>query len=207
VQHQRQHELLPLDQLARELGVHQRTLRAAARIGRLQVQFSIRSVFGRPIRLATRAAGQAFLRTHYRHYGRKGLDVPPLPSVPNDYDKRLKNLRHRLGLTQVALARHIGAANRAVVYQWESRQRRPSPVFWQRVEALGRASLDVRPARISPKGPAPRSNRPPAGYEDHAAHRQPFATYSQGGASDSGGVAPTDVRVTHILRSRRRERG
>jgi len=95
-EHSRDSELLSLDQLAVELGVHQRTLRAAARIGRLRVQFSIRSAFGRPIRLATRAAGHDFMRTHYRHYGRKGLDVPPLPSVPHDYDKRLKNLRRRL---------------------------------------------------------------------------------------------------------------
>jgi hypothetical protein len=71
VQHQRQHELLPLDQLARELGIHQRTLRAAARIGRLRGQFSIRFVFGRPVRLATRDAGQAFMQAHYRHYGKE----------------------------------------------------------------------------------------------------------------------------------------
>jgi len=37
---------------AREQGVHQRTLWAAARTGRLQVTFSIRSVFGRPLRTA-----------------------------------------------------------------------------------------------------------------------------------------------------------
>jgi hypothetical protein len=47
---------LPLDQLATELGVHVRTLQAAARSGRLAAHFSIRSVFGRPIRLASRAA-------------------------------------------------------------------------------------------------------------------------------------------------------
>jgi hypothetical protein len=55
--------------LAHELGVHQRTLRAAARTGRLQVTFSSQSAFGRPIRLATRAAGQAFMRKDYRRYG------------------------------------------------------------------------------------------------------------------------------------------
>jgi len=66
-------ELLSLDQLARELGAHERTLRAAARIGRLQVQFSIRSAFGRPIRLTTRGAGHIFMRRHYRHHGRKGI--------------------------------------------------------------------------------------------------------------------------------------
>src|SRR5436190_16673178 len=35
VHHRRQHELLPLDQLAKELHVHLRTLQAAARTGRL----------------------------------------------------------------------------------------------------------------------------------------------------------------------------
>ena len=47
-EHARNAELLSLDQLARELGVHQCTLRAAARTGRLQVTFSSRSAFGRP---------------------------------------------------------------------------------------------------------------------------------------------------------------
>ena len=59
--HQRQCELLPLDQLARELHVHVRTLQAAARTGRLDATFSVRCVFGRPIRYATRAAGERFL--------------------------------------------------------------------------------------------------------------------------------------------------
>jgi hypothetical protein len=34
------------------------------------------------------------------------------------------------------LAEKIGAAGKAVVYQWESRKRKPSPVLWQRVERL-----------------------------------------------------------------------
>jgi DNA-binding transcriptional regulator YiaG len=45
--HRRQEELLPLGELARELGVHVRTLRAAARTERLRAHFSVRSVFGR----------------------------------------------------------------------------------------------------------------------------------------------------------------
>ena len=53
-EHAKNSEPLSLDQLARELGVHQRTLRDAARAGRLRVTFSVRSVFRRPIRLATR---------------------------------------------------------------------------------------------------------------------------------------------------------
>ena len=151
-EHTRNSELLSLDQLARELGIHQRTLRAAARTGRLKVTFSVRSVFGRPIRFATRAAGQAFMRTHYRHYGRPPRAVAPLPSVPHDYHLYLKRLRHRLRLTQDDLARRIGAANKAVVYQWESRKRRPSPVFWQRIEALGGTRLDARRTPVSAIG-------------------------------------------------------
>jgi hypothetical protein len=54
--HARQTELLPLDRLANEFQVHVRTLRAAVRTGRLDAHFSVKSVFGRPRRLATRAA-------------------------------------------------------------------------------------------------------------------------------------------------------
>jgi hypothetical protein len=31
-----------------------------------------------------------------------------------------------------------GAANKAVVYQWESKRRIPSPTFWERIEQLQR---------------------------------------------------------------------
>ena len=133
-------ELLSLDHLARELGVHQRTLRAAARTGRLQVQFSVRSVFGRPIRVATRAAGEVFKHQNYRRFGGQSLPVAPLVVVPSDYDKFLKNVRRELGLTQEALAVLIGAAGKAVVYQWESRKRTPSPVLWERVVRLQRSA-------------------------------------------------------------------
>ena len=138
VHHQRQHELLPLDQLARELHVHLRTLQAAARTGRLETHFSVRSVFGRPIRRASRAAGDQFMAKHYRCFSGQDVCPLPLPPVPDDYDDRLRELRRRMRLTQEALARRIGAAGKAVVYQWESRKRRPSPVLWARVEALKR---------------------------------------------------------------------
>lgn len=62
------------------------------------------------------------------------LPPPPLPSVPGDYDQQLKRLRSQLRLSQQALAQHIGAAGKVVVYQWESRKRTPSPVFWQRIQ-------------------------------------------------------------------------
>ena len=131
--HKQQQELLPLDQLANELGVHIRTLQAAARTGRLEAHFGVRSAFGRPIRSASRAAGERFLARHYRCLSGQEICPLPLPTVPDDYDERLRHVRQRLHLTQDALARRIGAAGKAVVYQWESRKRTPSPVLWQRV--------------------------------------------------------------------------
>ena len=134
----KQRELLPLGELAKELGVHIRTLQAAARTGRLETHFSVRSVFGRPMRFASRAAGEQFLATHYRCFSGQQVCPLPLPSVPDDYDEHLRDLRRRLRLTQEALAHRIGAAGKAVVYQWESRKRKPSPVLWQRALELER---------------------------------------------------------------------
>ena len=134
----RQTELLSLDVLARELGVHERTLRAAARSGRLVVKFSPRSAFGRSIRLATRAAAAEFMRRYYKRcYSRYcAKTTPPDIGVPSDYDRRLRRVRLDLRLTQSAFAERIGAAGKAVVYQWETRKRKPSPVFWQRIQDL-----------------------------------------------------------------------
>ena len=134
--HRRQQELLSLNQLAKALGVHLRTLQAAARTGRLDTHFRVRSVFGRPLRSASRAAGEQFVARHYRRFSGQQACPLPLPTVPADYDEHLRQLRRRLALPQAALARRIGAAGKAVIYQWESRKRTPSPVLWQRVLAL-----------------------------------------------------------------------
>jgi DNA-binding transcriptional regulator YiaG len=142
-QHRRATELFALDTLADEFAIHPRTLRAAARDGRLCVQFSTRSVFGRPVRLATRAAVDEFVRVHYRQrYSRYAtpLPRPSVTTVPKNFASRLIGLRLRLRLTQAELARRIGAASKSVVYQWETRQRTPSVVFWVRLEQLARAS-------------------------------------------------------------------
>jgi DNA-binding transcriptional regulator YiaG len=144
VQYQRQRELVPLHQLAQELGVHIRTLQAAAPTGRLEARFSVRSAFGRPIRRASRAAGEQFLAKHYRRFSGQAVCPVPLPTVPSNYDQRLRDVRQRLRLTQAAMARRIGAAGKAVVYQWESRKRTPSPVLWQRVMELDQAGGDGR---------------------------------------------------------------
>ena len=49
---------------------------------------------------------------------------------------RLRERRRRLKISQADLAELVGAANKSVVYQWESGKRVPSPVFWDRVLAI-----------------------------------------------------------------------
>ena len=56
--------------------------------------------------------------------------------LPVDYAERVTLTRHALRLTLSEFAIRLGAANKAVVYQWESGKRRPSPVFWARITAL-----------------------------------------------------------------------
>lgn len=58
--------LWSLQELATELGVHVRTLRDAARSGRLEVMYENRIVFRNPVPRATLAAGRAFLERYYR---------------------------------------------------------------------------------------------------------------------------------------------
>jgi DNA-binding transcriptional regulator YiaG len=129
--------LLPMQCLADEYGMHVRTLRKAAQDGRLQAAFSTRMVFGKLVAFASREAVETFKRRYYRQTTQ--WNRPPRPTVctiPDDYDRVLVALRARLRLTQSALAERVGAASKAVVYQWESRRRRPSPVLWKQVQAL-----------------------------------------------------------------------
>jgi transcriptional regulator with XRE-family HTH domain len=56
--------------------------------------------------------------------------------VPSNYAATLVGLRRRLGLSQRQLAAKVGAASKAVVYQRESGKRKPSAVFWLRIERL-----------------------------------------------------------------------
>ena len=137
--------LWSLEALAAELGVHVRTLRNAARSGRLRVMFEHRVVFGHLVPRATRAAGRAFIERYYKQSYSRTAPKPTPPRhtpVPADWAPRLRQLRAHLGLTQTQLAQQIGAAGKAVVYQWETRKRRPSPVFWTRIEHL-RADADA----------------------------------------------------------------
>jgi DNA-binding transcriptional regulator YiaG len=61
-------------------------------------------------------------------------------TVPANFPAVLVGLRLRLGLSQQQLAEYVGAAGRAVIYQWESERRKPSAALWLRVERLRRRS-------------------------------------------------------------------
>ena len=138
--HRDDHALLPLPVLALLIGVHVKTLRAAARDGRLPVTYDTRTTFRRLRACATPAAAWQFRRSYF---GRQVLQADrrqPLTwaSVPADYDVQIRALRRARGLSQAQLATLVGAAHKAVVYQWEAQKRTPSPVFWQRLTALHR---------------------------------------------------------------------
>jgi DNA-binding XRE family transcriptional regulator len=103
-------------------------------------------------RRARGAVAEQFIATHYRRFSGQEVCPGPLPTVPNDYDQQLRGLRRRLRLTQDSLARRIGAAGKAVIYQWESRKRTPSPVLWQQVMRLQLAGTSMA---VSTLGVAP----------------------------------------------------
>ena len=138
--HRDDHALLPLPVLALLIGVHVKTLRAAARDGRLPVTYDTRTTFRRLRARATPAAAMAFRQSYFGRTVRPDDRRAPLTwaSVPADYDVQIRALRRTHGLSQAQLATLVGAARKAVVYQWEARTRTPSPVCWQRLAALHR---------------------------------------------------------------------
>lgn len=124
--------LLPLDTLALLIHVHLRTLHAAARDGRLRVTYDTRTTFRRLRARATVADADTFLHTYFEKAMWPKERPAPLNwnQIPSDYADHVRLVRQRLGLTQAEFAARIGAARKAVVYQWESRKRCPSPLFW-----------------------------------------------------------------------------
>ncbi len=138
--HRNDQELLPLPVLALLIGVHVKTLRAAARDGRLQVTYDTKTTFRRLRARATLAAATQFCRAYYGRQVRPTdrREPPRWANVPGDYDVQIRALRRARGLSQEQLATLVGAARKAVVYQWEARKRTPSPLFWQRLERLQR---------------------------------------------------------------------
>jgi DNA-binding transcriptional regulator YiaG len=140
------HNRVPLQVLTQELHVHVRTLRAAAHDGRLAATFGPRPFFGKLTATATREAGAQFMVKWYRRTYGRGRRRPVRVcrvTVPPDCGATLVGLRHRLGLSQQELAATVGAARKAVVYQWETGKRKPSPVFWLRIERLQRKRAGV----------------------------------------------------------------
>ena len=106
--------------------------------------FGNRVVFRNPVPKATLAAGQTFMNEYYRRSYSRFAPRPNRPErvfVPQDWSSQIVKIRRELGLSQRALATEIGAASKAVVYQWECGKRRPSPVFWRRIEALVRTRV------------------------------------------------------------------
>ena len=140
VAHRDDQELFPLAVLAILIGVHVRMLRNAARDGRLSVTYDTRTTFRRMRTRATTADAKAFRQSYYRKTVRAEDRRPPLTwsAIPADYAVQIRALRQRLGASQARFAELVGAARKAVVYQWDSRKRTPSPVFWQRIQALSR---------------------------------------------------------------------
>jgi DNA-binding transcriptional regulator YiaG len=138
------HDRVPLQVLADELHIHVRTLRAAAHDGRLTAPFGPRPFFGKLTATATREDAARFMATWYRRtYGRGRRRLVPVcrVAVPANYAATVVGVRQRLGLSQQELAEKVGAAGKAVVYQWETGKRKPSPVFWLRIERLQRAPV------------------------------------------------------------------
>lgn len=135
------HGRVPLQVLADELHINVRTLRAAAHDGRLAATFGSRPYFGKLTATATREAAARFMTTWYRRtYGRGRCRQVAVcrVTVPANHAAELVGLRCRLGVSQQQLADKVGAASKAVVYQWESGRRKPSPVFWLRIMRLQR---------------------------------------------------------------------
>ena len=133
------HDRVPLHVLADEFHVNLRTLRAAAHDGRLRATFGPRPFFGKFSATATRQAAAQFMARWYRRTYGRGQRRPVAVcrvTIPANYASTLVGLRHRLGLSQQQLADKVGAANKAVIYQWESGKRKPSQVFWLRIERL-----------------------------------------------------------------------
>ena len=156
VTHRDDHALLPLPVLALLIGVHVKTLRAAARDGRLPVTFDTRTTFRRLRARATPAAAQQFRRRYFGRQVRSADRRQPLTwaSVPEDYDLQIRVLRRERGVSQAQFAAMIGAAGKAVVYQWEARKRCPSPVFWCRIMDLDPVLPDVaKTTGLSPPPP------------------------------------------------------
>ena len=96
------------------------------------VTYDNKTTFRRLRARATPAAARAFRRAYFGRAVRPDDRRAPLTwaSVPSDYAAQICAVRRARGLSQAQLATLVGAARKAVVYQWEARKRTPSPLFW-----------------------------------------------------------------------------
>ena len=136
------HALPPLEMLARLIHVHVKTLHAAAKDGRLRVTYETRTTFRSLRARATVADADTFLHAYFEKAVWPKERPAPLTwsHIPSDYGEQIRRVRRQLGVTQAQFAARVGAACKAVVYQWEAGKRCPSPLFWQKIEAFsGRA--------------------------------------------------------------------
>ena len=102
--------LRPLETLARLIHVHVKTLRAAARDGRLRVTYDTRTTFRSLRARATVADADTFLHTYFEQATWPKDRPAPLiwSQIPSDYDDQIRCLRGRLGLTQAQFATRVG---------------------------------------------------------------------------------------------------
>ena len=126
--HRDDHAHLPLPVLALLIGVHVKTLRSAARDGRLPVTYDTRTTFRRLRARATLAAGTQFRRAYYGRQVRPSdrREPPRWASVPGDYDVQLRSLRRARGLSRRNWPR------------WWARRGRPSSINGRRGNARRR---------------------------------------------------------------------
>ena len=163
--HRDDHALLPLPGLALLIGVHVKTLRAAARDGRLPVTYDTQTTFRRLRARARPTAARQFRRSQ------KELAPIPLPcggladrrepprwaSVPGDYDAQIRALRCARGFSQAQLATLVGAVRKAGVFHCGARKRKGTPghnvrPFWKvkrRIWTSGSARGEQPPRRTS----------------------------------------------------------
>ena len=131
-------------------------LNLTIRQGSAYLTFDTRTTFRRLRARATPAATQQFRRRYFGRQVRRADRRQPLTwaSVPEDYDLQIRVLRRERGVSQAQFAVMIGAAGKAVVYQWEARKRCPSPVFWCRIMDLDPVLPDVaKTTGLSPPPP------------------------------------------------------
>ena len=138
--HRDDHALLPLPVLALLIDVHVKTLRAAARDGRLPVTYDTRTTFRRLRARATPAAAQGVSAVVLWAIGgargpSRAIDVGQCARRLRRADSRATS---RTRVESGAISHPGGRSTESRRYQWEARKRTPSPVFWQRITALHR---------------------------------------------------------------------